>query len=166
MIKGDILRIEAKVLELMNDPAIRAEAEQIAIHGARNGRSKADVVEGAIPGLAIQHSIAAFLEANGHHVVSPPPGVFHYDMIVDGINVDVKARLDGKHFQQSAWEAQELKRTGDFVLYFCVDVMSGMKFLFKGVSWSNELHASSYGCPFVTVFREWAEAYHMIPRWD
>lgn len=156
MIKGEVLRIESWVLGFMNDPAIRAEAEQIAIHGARGGRTKVEVVDGAIPGLAIQHSIAVLLASLGHHVVSPPPGVFHYDMIVDGILVDVKARLDGKHFQQSAWEAQELKATGDRVLYFCVDVMSGMKFIFKGVSWSEELHSSAYGCPFVTIFHDWS----------
>ncbi len=156
MKKNTTLPIDASVFLFLEDEHVLEEARQISIHGKKGGRSREYVATAAVPGLAVQYAVAEHLQSLGYTVEPPPPGVFHYDMIVNGVFVDVKCRFSGKYFEQSEWEARMLETTGDRVLYFCVDALP-TSFVFKGICWSENLQPSSYGCPYVAWFEEMFE---------
>ena len=148
--QGDVLPIDERVIALMNDESVLAEADELAIHATPSGRTRDEVRANAIPALAIQRAVFEHMTACGYEVQAPPPNTFQYDGIVNGILVDVKARLDGKFWQQTLWEKRTLEQTGERVLYLCVDVLPNGKYIFKGAVWIENLIPSPYGCPYVS----------------
>lgn len=144
----------------LNDSQIEAEALDILKNGSSNGRDQVQRYIDAVQGLSLQYAVMVYLAMNGYTVSRAPRGVFHYDLVVDGIKVDVKGRFTGKYWQQSKFEAEEIQKTGDEVLYFCVDYFSETqrpnaldRFVYHGSCWSNDLCTLHYN-PYVTNFNE------------
>lgn len=145
LLKGTVLPIDEAVLRYLDDPNVIAEAAEIK-NGTRSSSATA-----TLPGLAVQYAVAEFLPSLGYTVQLAPANVLHYDLVVNGVLVDVKCRFDGKRWQQSAWEAKEIAKTGEAVLYLCVDSMPTC-FIFRGVCWGKDLEPGLIDCPFVTRF--------------
>lgn len=147
--KNTELPILARVIELMDDPAIQREALELSKRANKGGRTSQEVEQNAVPSLAVQYAALEFLKALGGTVSKPPDGVFQYDGVLNNLLVDVKARFDGRWWQQTKWEAAKLKETQERVLYLCIDVMpETLKMIFKGCIWIENLHPSDYGCPY------------------
>ena len=141
-------------LQLLVDENVEKEASQIVRSGVRSGRTKAEHEESAIKGLALQYAIAEWLISLGFTVELAPPDVMHYDLIVQGLKVDVKTRWHGKYWQQSEWEKAKIEETGDKVLYLCIDVFQDGKLTHEGQCWSDKLQWSEFGCPWVQTRSE------------
>lgn len=149
--QGTELPIQARVFELMYDQAVLNEAHELSIHAAKEGRSPEEVEQNSIPSLAVQHAVLEYLRDSGATYAPPPAGTYQYDGVLNGVLVDVKARFDGKYWQQTKWEAWKLNQTGERVLYLCVDVTSDSRFIFRGCIWVENLEPSGYGNPYVNV---------------
>lgn len=147
--KNTELPILKRVFELMDDSQVHQEAEELAKHANKNGRSVQEVQQNAIPSLAVQYAVFEHLSALGAEVHEAPDGVYQYDGVLNGLLVDVKARFDGRWWQQTRWEAAKLKETQERVLYLCIDVMpKTLKIIFRGCVWIDNLRPSGYGCPY------------------
>ena len=150
---GDSLPIMDDVSNLMNAEYVISKGCKIAKNGKRGNRSPELHLAHSIIGVAIEIAVMRLLISMGYDVKPAPDGHWWYDMIVNGLLVDVKSMLDGKFFSQTEDEAHKLKSTGERVLYLCVQALHD-GYVFRGASWIEELHPSHYNRPFVTIFHD------------
>lgn len=144
----------------LKDPGVLEEAQAVVKNGSKNGRSDAQRLLDATQGLALQYAVAAHLLMLGYTVSRAPNGVYHYDLVVNGVLVDIKGRFSGKYWQQTPWEKSEIEKTGDRVLYLCIDWFpeaphrsNDQRFQHKGQCWSDNLEKGMYE-PYVKDFAQ------------
>lgn len=143
--REQVLDIKELYLDFCAKESIIAEATRIA-KSARDNRKYEKKFEDAHKGLAVQYAVAEYLKSKSYVVeLNHDRRNWWYDIIVNGLYVDVKCRFEGKYWNQSAAEYERIKEIGAQVLYFCVDYDSKTdQFIHCGECWSSQLLSSMY----------------------
>ena len=152
---GEVLELCTFEYFRSSDDLLKQEIKEILDSGARSGRTTEKRKEDITNGLALQYAVASELDQRGYDVLLPPREIMHYDLIVQGIKVDVKGRFPGaKFWQQSQWECQECTKRKEDILYLCIDVLQNNTFVHAGQCWSYNLEPSKFNSPWVKIFYE------------
>ena len=107
----------------------------------RDRRTDEERKRDAINGIAMQWAVADILTELGYTVEKAPRGVYHWDLLVNGIKVDVKSKYDAKWYQQTVWEEAYVTASNEEILYLLVDAIN---FKFDGEIWFKDMHVSNW----------------------
>jgi hypothetical protein len=153
MKSGDVLDIVERYLDFCAEPSVIAEAKEIVLHGAPNGRTRDERFSDAHKGLAVQYAVAEVLEAQGFVIeLNHDPKDFWYDFKINGVSIDVKSRWEGRYWSQSPAEHAKIKELNARVLYLCIDHMPKEgTFVYRGACWSDSMSSSQFGGQYATI---------------
>ncbi len=129
---------------------LRENATSVAENKKRynDPRPLNDIVKAFRKGWAMENVAAEWMRDLGFTVEHAPPNEKWYDLIVNGVKVDIKGNWNAyKSVTQTAWERDELNRNRDNIVYLCFQIAPAADHLieFLGAAPNRMMRESSRG---------------------
>lgn len=147
-----------RLVHWLNDAGKIEAAGKVALSKRRGGdpRPENEIVNAFLKGWALESVVVEWLRSLGLDVQQAPGGEKWYDLIVNGIKVDVKGNWKSiSSYTQTKWERDVLAYNKDKVVYLCfeVDATADHFIIFDGAASCDKMcnSLSGNGTGFVKV---------------
>lgn len=131
-----------------NDGAVAANALQIAESTKNTPRTKEQVFEDAVNGLALEEAFIEYMNSSPRFLVTKSTDLVYDFKIVNGANeylVDIKGRFkeNARTYTQSSWERDKIQQRGLNVAYLCFNCTDGVNAVYEGFALSEDFVRST-----------------------